>query len=53
MVTHGSLKVQGVISPCSLNSFHSQDLINNSPYCLLYNSYGVSVENLELDKLVP
>ena len=22
---------------------------SNSPYCLLYNSYGVSLKNLELD----
>ena len=29
---------------------NSQDLISNSPYCLLYNSYDVSLENLELDQ---
>ena len=27
-------------------TFHLQDLICNSPYCLFYNSYDVSVENL-------
>ena len=30
--------------------FNSQDLISNSPYCLPYNSYNVSLENLELDQ---
>ena len=29
--------------------FHSQDHMSNSPYCLLYNSYDVSFENLALD----
>ena len=33
-----------------LNPFHSQDLISNSPYCLPYNSYDVSSENLVLDQ---
>ena len=32
--------------------FNSQYLINNSPHCLLYNSYDVSLENLELDQLI-
>ena len=32
--------------------FHSQDLIRNSPYCLLYSSCGVSSENLVLDQLI-
>ena len=32
--------------------FHSQDLISNSPYCLLYSSCGVSSENLVLDQLI-
>ena len=31
---------------------NSQDLISTSPYCLLYNSYDVSLENLELDELI-
>ena len=26
--------------------FHFQDLASNSPYCLLYNSYIVTSENL-------
>ena len=26
--------------------------ISNSPYCLSYNSYDISVENLVLDQLV-
>ena len=29
-----------------------QDLISNSPYCLLYSSYDVSNENLLLDQLI-
>ena len=29
-----------------------QDLISNSPYCLLYSSYDVSTENLLLDQLI-
>ena len=32
--------------------FHPQDLIRNSPYCLLYNSYDVNMENLVLDQLM-
>ena len=31
--------------------FYSQDLICNSPYFLLYNSYVVNLENLVLDQL--
>ena len=31
--------------------FHFQDLISNSPYCLLHNVY-VSLENLILDQLI-
>ena len=31
--------------------FHSQDLISNSPYWLLYNSYNFSSDNLLLDQL--
>ena len=30
--------------------FHSQDLISNSPFCLPYNSYDISQENLGLDQ---
>ena len=33
-------------------SFHFQDLISNSPYCLSYNSYDVSSENLVLNHLI-
>ena len=33
--------------------FHSQDLIFNSPLCLLYyNTYGDGSENLALDQLI-
>ena len=32
--------------------FYSQDLICNSPYCLLYNSNDISLENLVLDQLI-
>ena len=31
--------------------FHFKDLITNSPSCLSYNSYDVSLENLVLDQL--
>ena len=31
--------------------FYSQDLIGNSSYFLLYNSYVVNLENLVLDQL--
>ena len=30
--------------------FNSQDIISNSPYFLPYNSYNISLENLELDQ---
>ena len=30
--------------------FNSQDSISDSPYCLLYNSFDVSLENLKLDQ---
>ena len=33
--------------PCN-----SQDLFSNSPYCLLYSSCDVSLENLVLDQLI-
>ena len=32
--------------------FHFQDLISNSPYCLPYNSYDVSSENVVLNHLI-
>ena len=32
--------------------FHSQDLVNNSPYYLPYNSCDVSLENLVLDQMI-
>ena len=32
--------------------FNSQDLFSNSPYCLLYSSCDVSLENLVLDQLM-
>ena len=32
--------------------FHTQNLISSSPYCLKYNSYDGSLENLELDQLI-
>ena len=35
-----------------LKPFHSQDLISNSPFCLPYNSYDVSSDNLVLDQLL-
>ena len=33
-------------------TFHSKDLICNFPYCLPYNSYDVSLENLVLEQLI-
>ena len=38
-------------SGMSLEPFHSQDLLNKFPYCLPYNSYYVSLENMLLDQL--
>ena len=32
-------------------TFNTQDLINNSPYCLPYDSYDASSDNLVLDQL--
>ena len=32
-------------------SFNAYDLISNTPYCLPYNSYDASSENLVLDQL--
>ena len=32
--------------------FHSQEVISNSPYCLPYDSYDFSSENLILDQLI-
>ena len=37
---------------CFNRPFYSQDLNSNSPYCLLYNSCNVSLENLVLDQLI-
>ena len=36
----------------SAQHFHSQDLISNSAYCLPYNSYDISSENLVLNQLI-
>ena len=36
----------------SFDPFTPQDLIRNSPYCLLYNSNDVNMENLVLDQLM-
>ena len=33
-------------------TFHAKDLISNFPYCLPYNSYDVSLENLVLEQLI-
>ena len=38
-------------SGMSLEPFHSQDLLSKFPYCLPYNSYDVSLENMVLDQL--
>ena len=35
-----------------VDHFHWQDLIDNSPYCLLYNAYDDRLENLVLDQLI-
>ena len=35
-----------------MQPLNSQDLISNSPYCLPYSSYDVSLENLVLDQLL-
>ena len=36
----------------TFNPSNSYDFIGNSPYCLLYNSCDVHLENLELDQPV-
>ena len=36
-------------SHSSTSCFHSQDLISNSPYCVAFNSYYFSLDNLVLD----
>lgn len=36
---------------CVLLLTPSQDLMNNSPYCLAYNSYDANSENLVRDQL--
>ena len=35
-----------------MQPLNSQDLTSNSPYCLPYSSYDVSLENLVLDQLI-
>ena len=37
---------------CQTRPFHSQDLTSNSPYCLSYNSFDISAENLVLNQLI-
>ena len=37
---------------CYFQPLHSQDLIGDSPYCLLFNFYDVCLENLSLDLLI-
>ena len=32
--------------------FHFQDLVSNPPYCVLYNFYYFSLENLVSDQLI-
>ena len=46
-----NLNSQSVRSKILL-SFNSQDLCSNSPYCLPYSSFDVSLENLVLDQLI-
>ena len=38
--------------PFNFEPFNSQDLITNSPFCLQYHSYDVSLENLVLNQLM-
>ena len=43
-----------VVGLCTIfKTFPSEDLISNSPYCLPYNSFDVSSENLVLDQKIP
>ena len=42
----------GMYGRKKVKPFNSHDLISNSPYCLPYSSYEVSLENLVLDQLV-
>ena len=45
-------KKKKVFFPFYVLLFHSQQLISNYPYCLLYNSFDASSENLVLDQLI-
>ena len=42
----------GMYGRQKVKPFNSKDLVSNSPYCLPYSSYEVSLENLVLDQLV-
>ena len=44
-------RISELMSQEPLKLFHSQDLIGNSPYCLLYSSYD-SLENLVLGQFI-
>ena len=41
-----------MIKNVELNPLTPKILLVNSPYCLSYNSYDVSLENLELDQQI-
>ena len=47
------LNIKMIIGPVAwpCNAISRQDLINNSPYCLPFNSHDVSSENLVLEQL--
>ena len=40
------------LHPATNISLLTKDLISNFPYCLPYNSYDVSLENLVLEQLI-
>ena len=42
--------VRQKLSQTGFKPFNPQDLSSNSPYCLPYNSYDVSLEGLLLDQ---
>ena len=51
MGTRGLIE-SGMTLVVHIELFNTQDLINNSPYCLPYTSCDVSLENLVLDQLI-
>ena len=52
MAYHPDFFSKKIYFPFYVQLFHYQHLISNSSYCLSYNSFDVSSENLVLDQLI-